>query len=180
MSMSVSQTCRPPLVPSPRHHAAFHAIRGSCAAFRSTNPFTRRAIQSLVPTGCASAGSTNYVEPLTIRFIVHARNHHSIGLIPWRRLTSLSTTRAASADALSNTVRACAPPWLRRSLMNMRHNLTTSWPKSTGMRLRSLTVVPSKLVSCWPTLRSFRCIRWECNGPCQSKRYRDNRIGCKP
>jgi hypothetical protein len=33
MSMPVSQTCRPPLVPRPRHHAAFHAIRAVAPRF---------------------------------------------------------------------------------------------------------------------------------------------------
>lgn len=33
MSVWVSQTCRPPLVPRPRHHAAFHAIRAVVPRF---------------------------------------------------------------------------------------------------------------------------------------------------
>ena len=33
MSMPVSQTCRPPLVPRPRHYAAFHAIRAVVPRF---------------------------------------------------------------------------------------------------------------------------------------------------
>jgi hypothetical protein len=74
MSMPASQTCRPPLVPRPRHHATFHAIRAVVPRFvhksvhRPRDPITpaanrvyrRHAPESVARMGrelqCPSAG----------------------------------------------------------------------------------------------------------------------------